>query len=610
MQKTFRTDDDAYEFYKNFGRYHGFGVRKGDSRRDDDGNVRRRRFFCNKEGLRDPKHYNRLDRMRVHKPETRTNCKAKFSIHLDKSASIWRVRKINNNHNHELTPQVMVHLIPKYRSLTEGAKAQIDGFRECGISTAKTMRYMAGLAGGYSLVGFLKKDAYNYIDKQRREQIVDGDAESAIAYLEGKAEADPMLMARYNLTDDRMLANMFWADGGSRLDYQYFGDVLAFDSTYKKKARFNRWLYADIAVNEFLTEWSQAVEEFSLQDSLWANQVFGKKEMWANAYLRDKFCAGIRTTSRCEGINSVAKNFLQSKHGMLELVQNLELMVRDYRNNELLVQFRSIDSVPVMTTSLESLERCAASVYTHAIFGDVRNEIVGVASVNLVRLQRSLTTKIYTMDEYGQPGREIVVLYDKNMGRMKCGCNFWNKYGYPCKHMFFVMKHEHLPNIPNRLVLKRWTKNAKALEAYEEKIDVGADQACLLHHGALHSACHWLFFLGSQKYDLFQMAMKGIRNLCAHLEGYVATEDNVFSTKGDGVIRDPVAVRTKGAPKSRNCRGRKRRCTECRNPGHTKRRYPRKKTSHGMEMEDGCTTGFDSDALEEIKMFNHMEEVS
>ncbi|RYR20354.1 hypothetical protein Ahy_B03g065462 [Arachis hypogaea] len=175
--------------------------------------------------------------MRVHKPETRTNCKAKFSVHLDKSASVWRVRKINNNNNHELTPQVMVHLIPKYRSLTKGAKAQIDRFCECGISTAKTMRYMAGLVGRYSLVGFLKKDAYNYIDKQRREQIVDEDAESAIAYLEGKAEADPMLMARYNLTEDRMLANMFWADGGSRLDYQYFGDVLAFESTYKKKKK-------------------------------------------------------------------------------------------------------------------------------------------------------------------------------------------------------------------------------------------------------------------------------------------------------------------------------------------------------------------------------------
>ncbi|RYR10472.1 hypothetical protein Ahy_B05g078913 isoform A [Arachis hypogaea] len=108
------------------------------------------------------------------------------------------------------------------------------------------MRYMAGLAGGYLLVGFLK-DAYNYIDKQRCEQIVDGDVESTIAYLEGKAKADSMLMAQYNLTKDRMLANMFWADGGSRLDYQYFGDVLAFDSTYKKN-KYNRPLMPSVVV--------------------------------------------------------------------------------------------------------------------------------------------------------------------------------------------------------------------------------------------------------------------------------------------------------------------------------------------------------------------------
>ncbi|RYR78604.1 hypothetical protein Ahy_A01g003445 [Arachis hypogaea] len=251
-----------------------------------------------------------------------------------------------------------------------------------------------------------------------------------------------------------------------------------------------------------------------------------------NVYLRDKFCAGI------QGV----------KYGMLELVQNLELRVRNDQNNELLAQFRSIDSVPMMTTSLESLERCATIVYTRASFGN----IVGVASVNPVRLQRSLTTKNYTIDEYGQPGREIVVLYDKNIGRMKCGCNCWNKHGYPCKHIFF------------------------ALEAYEEKIDVGADRACLLRHGAIHLACHWLFFLGSQKYDLFQKAMKGIHNLCIHLEGHFATEDNVFSTKGKGVIRDLVAMRTKGAPKTQNCRGRKRQCIKCRNPDHTKRNFPEK----------------------------------
>ncbi|QHO49139.1 uncharacterized protein DS421_1g11380 [Arachis hypogaea] len=74
--------------------------------------------------------------------------------------------------------------------------------------------------------------------------------------------------------------------------------------------------------------------------------------------------------------------------------------------------------------------------------------------------------------------------------------------------------------------------------------------------------------------------MKGIHNLCIHLEGHFATEDNVFSTKGKGVIRDLVAMRTKGAPKTQNWK----------------------------KMEDGYTAGFDSYALEEIKMFNHMEE--
>ncbi|XP_057734470.1 protein FAR1-RELATED SEQUENCE 5-like [Arachis stenosperma] len=670
MKKVFRSDEDAYEFYKKFGKYHGFGVRKGDSWKDEDGIVTRRRFFCNRQGLRDEKHYNRVDRMRVHKPETRTNCEAKFSIYLDRSASVWRVRKIENKHNHDLTPSCMVHLIAKYRSLTDAAKAQVDGLNEYGISTAKSVRYMAGMAGGYSLVGFLKKDAYNHIDKRRRVMIAEGDADAALAYLEGKTESDPMAMARYSLTNKGMLGNMFWADGGSRVDYQYFGDVLVFDATYKKnkyrrplvifsgannhkqttifgfgllmdetfesykwilenmlevmcmnepsvvvtdgdeamrkaitlvfpkathrlcawhfqknstanvkepslRSRFNRWLYADIDIREFLTEWDLAVEEFKLQDSLWARQVFGKKEMWVNAYLKNKFCAGFRTTSRCEGINAVVKNFLQSKHTILELVQNLEVMVRDYQNNELLAQFRTIDTFPVMTTSLDAIERFAALTYTKEVFADVKREIERVTVVNLVRLRRSLNMRVYSLEEYGSPGRVILVLFDRNMGRLKCRCDGWTKYGYPCRHLFFVMKHEHLQEIPEQLIMKQWTKNAKALEEYVEKTNDGGDRSFLLRHGALHTACCWLFFLGAQQFHLFGKAMKGIRELCRDLERECGHAEEIKHTKGERkVIRDPVRVRTKGAPKvpKGKSNGRERKCTKCKNTGHTKRK--------------------------------------
>ncbi|XP_072087245.1 protein FAR1-RELATED SEQUENCE 5-like [Arachis hypogaea] len=251
--------------------------------------------------------YQKLGRRRPHKPETRTNCEARMCIYLDRSNNIWRVKKVITRHNHALTHPGMVHLIPNFRSMTEVAKAQIDGMQGCGISTSKTMQYLAGMAGGYSLVGFLNKDAYNYVDRSRRARIADGDVNSAIVYLEEKVDADPMSMAWYNVTVDDMLANLLWADGGSRLDYQYFGDVLAFDSTYKKnkynrplhiekniisnvkdvalRQLFNRWLYADMGVDEFETEWAEALAEYGLNDTLWGNQVYGKRDMWANAYL-------------------------------------------------------------------------------------------------------------------------------------------------------------------------------------------------------------------------------------------------------------------------------------------------------------------------------------
>ncbi|XP_016207072.1 protein FAR-RED IMPAIRED RESPONSE 1-like [Arachis ipaensis] len=173
-----------------------------------------------------------------------------------------------------------------------------------------------------------------------------------------------------------------------------------------------------MGVDEFETEWAGASAKYGLNDTLWGNQVYGKREMWANTYLRDMFCAGFRTTSRCEGINSVVKKFLQSKHTMLELVQNLELLLREFRNNELLSQFRSIYGDPVLTTSLDSLERFATRVYTRTVFNDVKKELEAVASVNFVGVRRSLTTKVYTVDEFGHPGRPIVVLCHKNMGRL------------------------------------------------------------------------------------------------------------------------------------------------------------------------------------------------
>ncbi|MED6137389.1 hypothetical protein PIB30_064615 [Stylosanthes scabra] len=140
-----------------------------------------------------------------------------------------------------------------------------------------------------------------------------------------------------------------------RADYQYFGDVLAFDTTYRKN------------------KYRKPLE-------------YEKRKSWAGAYLRDKFCASFRTTSKYEGINNFIKRFVDQRQSLLELVQGLEHAVRNYRYNELVSQFKSVYAEPVLTTGLDALELCAANYYTREILTKVKKEIQGMVALDIVKV--------------------------------------------------------------------------------------------------------------------------------------------------------------------------------------------------------------------------------
>ncbi|MED6221586.1 hypothetical protein PIB30_056205 [Stylosanthes scabra] len=70
----FESLEEAWQCYVVFARNTGFAVRKGDTVKDEHGNIVRKFFYCNCQGLREKKHYERIDRKRAHKAETRTDC--------------------------------------------------------------------------------------------------------------------------------------------------------------------------------------------------------------------------------------------------------------------------------------------------------------------------------------------------------------------------------------------------------------------------------------------------------------------------------------------------------------------------------------------------------
>lgn len=194
-----------------------------------------REFVCNKHGYKDKKHLCKIDRKREHRRLTRTGCTARLRVQYKPKKDRYVVSIFEEGHNHELTPSKYVHLHPIYRQISEADRAQIDGLQSHGFRTCHIMGYMVAQKGGYADVGFTKKDLYNYFDKKMRDNIKNGDVAAAVNHLKVKSSTDAMLYAEYavNESDGRM-KSLFWADGGSRSDYFCFGDVVAFDTTYKK----------------------------------------------------------------------------------------------------------------------------------------------------------------------------------------------------------------------------------------------------------------------------------------------------------------------------------------------------------------------------------------
>nr|XP_011462637.1 PREDICTED: protein FAR1-RELATED SEQUENCE 5-like [Fragaria vesca subsp. vesca] len=107
---------------------------------------------------------------------------------------------------------------------------------------------MVEQAGGYSVVGFTMKDLYNKLDQQRRTSPFESDFEGALSYMRALAAKDPHFICRFTTDLEDRLVDIFWRDGHSFVDYQCYGDVLIFDSTYKTNV-YNRPLVLFVGSN-------------------------------------------------------------------------------------------------------------------------------------------------------------------------------------------------------------------------------------------------------------------------------------------------------------------------------------------------------------------------
>ncbi|KAE8667772.1 hypothetical protein F3Y22_tig00112382pilonHSYRG00132 [Hibiscus syriacus] len=411
--QLFCSRDQAWYFYKGFVREHGFSARKGTTRLDVEGNVKTQEFCCSKEGFRVSK-VNTVDRQHAHMPVTRTGCKARVVVTATNTNDQWVISKSDQKHNHALCTPAMTPFMRSNRA-----------------------------AGGYHNVGFTHKDLYNALQRD----------ESGALY------------------------NLIWSDSTSRSDYTCFGDVIAFDTTYKDNL-YGRPIMPIVGVNHH------------------HNTI-----VFATAIIADE-------TS--QSFEWVLQNFLEA--------------------------MMNKSPISVVTNGDRAMQRAIKSVIPYAkhrlcSWHISRNAQANIGDPKFTAAFSKCMASWWTTKEFDIQWRSVVSEFNVQK-------HPWT-VGLPCHRQLHILKHLDYTYFPGTLIQSRWTNDAKASAPSYVDLNVSPEVMQMARFTALRSMSSRLCYIASKTDESFKTARDEMKKLIEELENSFGLNYSVNQSIVVNNVRDP-----------------------------------------------------------------------
>ena len=161
--------------------------------------------------------------------QVRTDCKCVMVV--KETLGIWKVIRLDLDHNHELSPQSRNQLFSGKKYMTDMEKGIIRTLNDNNIPTRKMIAILSYLRGGLTALPYKTKDVQNLRTKINRE-VTGNDMTQAMDYFRKRKAEDPTFYYRFQVDNDMKVKNLFWREGISLKWYAEYGECVSFDTTY------------------------------------------------------------------------------------------------------------------------------------------------------------------------------------------------------------------------------------------------------------------------------------------------------------------------------------------------------------------------------------------
>ena len=197
-------------------------------------------------------------------------------------------------------------------------------------------------------------------------------------------------------------------------------------------------------------------------------------------------------------MNAFLNRFLDRKTRLYELFQQVDRALSRIRDNEMGADFSSNYTEPILITRLAEIEKHAATIFTREIFSMVQEELLNEQKFIVLHFIDKEGYCMYTLSQYASPDSRWEVVYCQVDQSMKCSCLLFKSYGYPCGHLFAIMKVEHLKHIPPMCIMTRWLKTAKSDLPCKLESQMSLDIIRMARFSPLSASCSKMCYFGSR----------------------------------------------------------------------------------------------------------------
>ncbi|XP_020970359.1 protein FAR1-RELATED SEQUENCE 5-like [Arachis ipaensis] len=416
-------------------------------------------------------------------------CKARIYVKFDKDMQDWILFKVDLRHSHPCSARKAVHY-HEYRKLSMHAKCVIENNDEAGIRPNKTFLALANEAGGPSNLGFSEKYLRNYITARLRTSNVDADVREMMSYFMRMKEINPNFFYAVKLDEDCKFRSAVWVDARCRASYEYYRDVVSFDSTYstnrhglpfvsfvgvKHHGRSTLLGCAllgneEIASYEWVfSQWVKCVGTVP-QRIITDQYLYDDRRMWVPICFKCEFWAAMRSTQRSESMHAFYGGYLHSKTSLVQFVHEYDNVLGVKEQRKLEDDAADLRGVISCATS-SPIEKQFQQEYTTSMFRDVQTEFIKKANCRVsIVVEDGPSVSIRVEEEKLVNDTIICISYDLHFDRttqeVRCECNLFESSGVLCYHCLEVFHSYKVYKVPPCYVLPRWSKKVKCKHTY------------------------------------------------------------------------------------------------------------------------------------------------